>query len=376
MRIGRAIRAASALALVLALGLADARGDVQVEPLARVTLEGGYDSNVLYNGQGGDSMGRLSPDLGVRLRDHTWWLDAAAGGDLLFYRERRNDPVWNQRGRAVLHARLTPRLTLDSNLQATYARDPIGLARLGIFGRTGAAFVGNGTARLGWELEHRWGVAGTFAHHSVVFDARDGAASYSPGVEVTRRLDARTELGGAYRFDYFQGFGTGAHDALAHELLAVLRRRLTRRLALEAEAGPALWVPRYAGGSTELVPEAALQLLYAARRYEGRLTLRHGVGLGNLATPGLVDIAEGAFRIPLGRSFEVVADGGLWRSGNIPWGANGALGYGIEGEVAWLLGGGLRLGVGGSRFARADAGVTTYDRNTVGLRLGWELRHR
>jgi len=120
-----------------------------------------------------------------------------------------------------------------------------------------------------------------------------------------------------------------------------------------------------------------VQLLAMGRRGDGvRVTLRHGVGLGNLATPGLFDAAEAAFTVRLGRSFLAHADGGLWRSGEIPWGANAVVGYGMEGELAWLMGGGVRLAFAASRFARADTSVTTFNRNIVGLRLGWELRRR
>src|SRR5512140_2792657 len=134
------------VAAVLCAG-ARAGASVQVEPVARLSLEGGYDSNVLYNGQGGESMGRVSPELGLHLRDHTWTLGLNAGGDLLMYPQRFNTVVWNQRGRLLLHARATERLTFDTDVSGTYAFDPIGLARLGIFNASGAALVTNGKFR-------------------------------------------------------------------------------------------------------------------------------------------------------------------------------------------------------------------------------------
>ena len=85
------------------------------------------------------------------------------GGDLLMYEQRSSTPIWNQRGRLELRSRLDPRTTLESDLDATYAPDPIGLAKLGIFGRTGAALIGNGSARFAWRLDHEWTVAGTLS---------------------------------------------------------------------------------------------------------------------------------------------------------------------------------------------------------------------
>src|SRR5512142_3279315 len=81
------------VAAVLCAG-ARAGASVQVEPIARLSLEGGYDSNILYNGQGGETMGRVSPELGFQLRDHTWNLGGVAGGDLLTY-PHRSTTVWN-----------------------------------------------------------------------------------------------------------------------------------------------------------------------------------------------------------------------------------------------------------------------------------------
>jgi hypothetical protein len=348
---------------------------VQVEPIARLRLEGGYDSNVLYDGRGGDNVGVVSPDLGVTLVDHTWNLAASAGGDLLMYAQRHSAPVWNQRGMVVLHARPEASVVVDGDLAATYAPDPIGLARLGIFGRTGAALIGHASARAAWRFAREWRAAATFSEHVVRFDAGDGAASHTPGVELMRLLGPRLELGGAYRFDVFQGFGPGATDARAHEAQALLRYRLSRRARLEAEAGPAVWTSP-SGGAISVVPQAMVQLFLAGRGRDARFTLRHGVGLGNLATPALFDAAEVAVRTRLGRSVELHADGGVWRSGAIPWGANSVVGYGMEGGVDWVARTGLRIGIAASRFARADAAVTTYNRNVIGLRVAWELRHR
>ena len=365
---------AAVVTAVLCAG-ARAAASVQVEPIARLSVEGGYDSNVLYDGRGGDNLGRFSPDLGLRLRDHTWEFGLQGGGDLLMYEQRRSTPVWNQRGRLELRSRLDPRTSVESDLAATYAPDPIGLAKLGIFGRTGAALIGSGSARVAWKLDHDWKVAGTLAENLVRFDGGTGAASHEPGVELTKAVHDRLELGGAYRFDYFQGFDPGSHDAIAHEVQVVARYRWTRHVTVDAQAGPTLWTPRV--GSTQVLPQAAVQLVATGRRGDGaRLGLRHGVGLGNLIEPGLFDAVEAGFALRLGRSFVVHGDGGVWRSGQIPWGANATIGYGMEGEIAWLLGNGLRVGLAGSRFARADTSVTTFNRNVVGLRLGWEYRRR
>lgn len=365
--------AKAAMVAVTLFAGARAGGAVQVEPVARLSLEGGWDSNVLYDGRGGNDMGRVSPELGVHLRDHTWSLLANAGGDLLLYPQRSTSTAWNQRADATLKARLTRRLTLDADARGTYAFDPIGLARLGIFNTaSGEALAAGGKLRLAWRSERAWTWAGTFEEHVVRFADATGAASHTPGVEATRRLGRRLEAGGAYRFDLFQDFAR--HDvATAHEGVAVARWRWTRRLTLEGEAGGVVW---NRGPATWVLPQAAMNLFGGWRSTDLRLTLKHGVGLGIVATPGLFDAAEAAVTWRAGRSWLLHADGGLWRSGDPPWGANAALGYGVEGEVAYRITRELRIGVAASRFARADIASTQFDRNVVGLRMTWESRHR
>jgi hypothetical protein len=282
--------------------------------------------------------------------------------------------VWNQRGRIDLHARPGERWFVDGALSGTYAFDPVGLARLGIFGRTDAALIAKGAMKVGWMVDHGWRLSGLFEEHLVRFDDGTGAASHTPGVEMTRRLSPRLEVGGAYRFDYFQGIGAGARSAYAHEARAVLRYRWTRRLMLEAQGGPAVWVGPT--GSTSLLPQALVQLLADWRGGAARVSFRHGVGLGLLATPGLFDAIEAGLTTRVGQKFQFHAEGGVWRSGAIPWGANAVLGYGVEGSFDYRVGSGLLVGINASRFARLDVSAPELDRNILGLHVTWELRHR
>ncbi len=365
---------AAVLAAILGAG-ARAEGSVEVDPVARLSLEGGYDSNVFYDGRGGDSLGRVSPELGLQLRDHLWTASLVGGGDLLFYGQRSRDPVWNQRGRMLLHARPQERWELNADVSGTYATDPLGLARLGIFEPPGkgAALILRGSARVTWSATPLWRAALTFSENAVRWDDRTGALAHTPGVELTRALGHRLEMGGAYRFDFFQGLGPGATNATAHEVGMIARYRFTRHVNVEAEAGAAYWE---GPGDSSVAPQAAVQVIVFGRHGDAaRVTLRHGVGLGLTATPGLFDAFEGAVTKSFG-SLVLHADGGLWRSGEIPWGANAVVGYGVEGEVGWRFGRSVTVGLGASRFARADTSSSLYDRNTVGLRVRWELRHR
>src|SRR5512141_1909553 len=103
------------VAAVLCAG-ARAAASVQVDPIARLSLEGGYDSNVLYDGRGGDNMARVSPELGLALRDHTWSASLAGAADVLFYQQQSSSPVWNGRGVFSLRGRPDRRTEIEVDL--------------------------------------------------------------------------------------------------------------------------------------------------------------------------------------------------------------------------------------------------------------------
>ncbi|HYG69282.1 MAG TPA: hypothetical protein VD838_16540, partial [Anaeromyxobacteraceae bacterium] len=76
-----------AVAVLALLGpVARAGASTVVEPIARLSLEGGYDSNPLYDGSGSAETGRISPDVGLRARDHLYDLQLTYGGDYVAFR--------------------------------------------------------------------------------------------------------------------------------------------------------------------------------------------------------------------------------------------------------------------------------------------------
>src|SRR5512146_2436359 len=150
-------------ALVLAVLLPARAASLTVwEPIARISLEGGYDSNALFLGQGSDRTGRISPDLGLRLHDHLWDLKAVYGGDYLVYGRRQPDGIWNHRGALRLDATPTHRVAGSLLAKGGYAFDPIGLAQMGIF-RTGkdSAWTLAGRGRVAWQVLRRMELAAT-----------------------------------------------------------------------------------------------------------------------------------------------------------------------------------------------------------------------
>ncbi|HZZ86519.1 MAG TPA: hypothetical protein VFE30_18455 [Anaeromyxobacteraceae bacterium] len=371
---GARLRPGAVLAAAWLAAAGPARASTVTEPFARLTLEGGYDSNVYLDGRGGDRMGRVSPDLGLVLKDHLYRLQAAYGADFLLYPTLVGHAVVNQRGELGLKWRPARRWEADLDGRATYAFDPVGLAQVGVIAKGGQALLLRGAARVSWRAERLARLSLTFSERAVRFDDGTGAAAHVPGVEAAWLLSARDEVAVAYRLDLFRPLGaTSFRGAAAHEAKAIWRRKLDRRYSLEVEAGPALWVGT---GSTSLVPEAAATLLYGHRVIDLRFTAQHGLALGALARPGLYDALEAGAAWHAGRSWRLLADGGIWRGGEVPTGDNSVTGYLVGGELSYLFGGGASVGVAASRFARFDDPSPAHARNLVGLRVGWEVKPR
>lgn len=347
-----------------------------VEPIARLSLEGGYDSNPLYDGANADNVGRVSPELGFRLHDPRYLASLSWRGDWLAYERLAPGGIWNHRGDLKLDARLTRRLELKAALRGSWAFDPLGLAQLGVF-RTGrqSALVVNGTARTEYRLTPLADVAGTLAERTVRFEDGTGGAMHQTGVEALFHASRRLALGGAYTVGAFQAFnGPGFADELswAHGLRGRARWRATRRVTLDGYAGPAAW---FGTGGYAIVPEAGVQALIETRGMGVRLSASHGLGIGSTARPGLVDALEFGAERHFGehRLWFLRGDGGLWHSGRAPSGGDSVTGWAAGGEVGRLVGMNVRLSVAATHFARLDDPSPALRRTTVGIRLGWEL---
>lgn len=346
-----------------------------VEPIARLSVEGGYDSNALFLGQGSDRTGRISPDLGLRLHDHLWDLKAVYGGDYLVYERLQPNGIWNHRGELRLDATPTQRTTVALLAKGGYALDPIGLAQMGIF-RTGktSAWTLFGKGRVAWQALRRLELAATVNDRTVVFSDHTGGAMHAPGAEALWLVTERLAVGGAYAGGLFQGFDPkGDTIAYSNGVRARARYAVTRLIEVDGYAGPAMW---HGPGGTAIVPEIGGELRLAGRWSDLRVSVGHALGIGSTARPALVDSAELGAVHRFGRTYDVRVDGGIWRSGNVPGGGNATLGYAAEGEAGMVVGAGVRLALALTHFARIDNLSSALDRTTVGIRLGWALPTR
>jgi hypothetical protein len=367
-------RGALCLAALTALaGRADAA--TQAEPIARLTLEGGYDSNPLYDGRG-DGVGVISPDVGLRLRDRLWSATATYGGDYLNYRHLASSAIWNQRGLFRLDATFTHRLTLRADARGSYAYDPLGLAYAGVFvANRQSALIFQAGGRADYAASERIGLAAALTERLVRFDDGSGGAMHAPSLEALWHRDERLSFGGAYAMKFFQDFhaGGGETDGFSHGMRARLRYLVTRFVEADAFAGPALWSGPQ---GVAVVPEIGGELLLSTREWDLRLSASHQLGIGATASAGLVNSVELGTVRRFGRRWDVHVNGGIWQSGDIPSGRNATLGWAVGGELGWHLTRELRLVASASHLARLDDPSPNLKRTTVGFGVGWELPAR
>jgi hypothetical protein len=365
---GRAVLAAALLRATTAAAA------TTVEPIARLSLEGGYDSNVLNDGHSADRLARVTPEAGLRLRDHGLQLAGAYGGEWLWYEQLAPQGIWNHRARLSLDARLDRLTSLKGDARAWQTFDPAALAQAGVFRAGQRALIVDGRVRLERRMDRHVTVAFNYLERTVRFDDGTGGAMHAPNVEALRHVDERLALGPVYAFGAYRSFSpVGDLTATSHGVRLLARWQAERHLALEAWTGPALWIP---AGAPSVVPEVFLQALYGTRGFDLRANVGHGLGLGATAEPGLVDSAEFGLERRFGRSWFARGDGGLWHSGAVPNGDGAVTGYAAGGEAGVILSGGLRVSLRGAHYGRADASVPMYERTTLGLRLGWELQAR
>lgn len=345
------------------------------EPIARLSLESGYDTNPLYDGQRGGRMDRISPEAGLRMRDHLWDARLEYRGDWLRYSDLAPGGMWNHRGALSLETRPTARVGVRGALRGSWAFDPVGLAQAGVF-RSGrqSAFLLSGKARAEYAWSRRVDTAATFVEQTVRFEDGTGGAIHAPGVEALWRSTRRLSLGGGYGFGAYQTFDPGERDlAFSHGLKGRARWRASRRLTFEASAGPAVWL---ASDDAALVPEASLEAFGSSRAWHYRLAAAHGLGIGATARPGLVDSIEAAGERRFGRRWILRGDGGVWHSGRAPSGGDSATGFAVAGEAGLLVGMNVRIALAATQFARLDDPAPEFRRTYVGLRLGWALPAR
>ena len=362
----------AAFAAAWSLGPAPARGLWQSTPIARLTIEGRYDDDLLAEGGGAAAI--LAPSLGWRLRKPTVDLQASYGIDVFTYaRLLPNTGGENQRLRASQTVDFDPRTRFVLRQAAEWLYDPTALARPGVV-RTGgevlfleadADVVRRMTKRLraglGARAERSW-------FHAA--GAEDGT-TVAPRALAGLALSPRDDLQGRYRLQIFafdRAAGWTAHEpAIGYARLLTPSTRLGFELGAAILAGP--------GGVTHLQPTGRAELSWRLPRF----TLTAGgervlVGAAGLAEPLWAShgTLHGDYRItePLTASLGLA----LFRNDRA---AGGRVAVGLVAEVGaeYALGEGFAARLVVRRVAQDGEGALGVDlsRNIYAAGLAWRF---
>ena len=369
----------AAVVLAALLRATPAAAGTVMEPIARLSLEGGWDSNALYDGRSADAIGAPRPEVGLRLRAPLWDLRTTYGGELVYFERLVAGGIWNHRAGAALDARPTRRTRLAGQLRLAQAYDPSGLAQAGVFrtGRVRALVVGGArAARLPGRPTRRHGGDDERAERPVRGrDRRRDARALGRGAPA-RGAPALPR--GAYGFGVYQSFERAPRRGRGLRTRTRCGLRARWRVDRHAHGG-------CVGRAGALAPRREPR--DRRRRRTSRCCSRpaastcaskRGTGSGSARR-----LARGSWtgrRSRVGRRWArrwfARGDGGLWRSGTVPSGRDAVTGYMVAGEAGAILGGNLRLSITGAHLGRIDLAAAEFRRTAVGLRLGWELPGR
>lgn len=341
---------------------------VQTNFEAGISTSAGYDSNVLFNGLGGDGVGRFGLLLKGRLYERLWStsfeLDATSLGFL-----ERQQLVFLGESRLSARRRLDRRNSTWLRARLRAADDPLALAQIGMLGAAGRALSWRSQAGY----EHRFssrvamdlllgfdGVHFLDPHLSQLPGGMAGRAGLGASWRLTRILGLSQRLEG--RLFFSEGW-----LAQSVSWQPGVRLRLARRSFLEASAGPVvIFDPQ---GS---VPDwnARARWSLEGRSFGADLVLAKDLSLPG-SRGGLIStqLLEGIVRRGT-LNTELRLRSGIYRSHPALRDPRWVLGYGLEGAgfvkvlpLVWL-------GVSAMRFERlASDFEPAQSRNALYLQL-------
>jgi hypothetical protein len=375
-----------------------AAADTQWEWRPRFSVMGGYDSNVLLNGSGGDAFGQVVPGLKLdvfgehQLRVH---FDCQVGlarlqdpqefgfSDGRIFASENCDLGWRQK--------FSERDKFLLRTTATYAQDPFAIASLGLLLRPGQTriFVGKFTTEIDHGVSGHTALNFGFDANTLIFQQGDPGNGYvlSPRLKYEFKTDAHTQWDAGVREQLFFGIQSGPNPLAphgtpgglldqSHSALFGVTYNFSDYSELVMHAGPALltgddgnhWLPVVRAEWNNYTPTT-----------EVRITLGHDLVIGPSGAGALVgDIAE----IGVLHQWEQLGGHvriGAYRNASVldQW-APGSSGYGGEVGLDWSFTRNLKLGAAFARDANIyDPTIVNglVDRNVIQVHLTYEKAH-
>lgn len=350
-----------------------ARAATQTELVPVLSFAAGVDDNVLFDGAGGDQVGKGALRLRGQAFDRTWKAALELGAGALGFQERQRLVLT---GESIGTFDLTPSpgQHFEALVRVRAADDPLALAQVGLLAASGRAL--GLRARSLWEqrVDRRWGFAVGAGFDGVRFlptpgvtlptTVQDGGAA-SALVSLRHRLTPRLVLDPTLEGRLFLTDAGLAAESMS--LLAGAMWIVARRTNLSLALGPTAYRDDL---GTLFMASARLQLDTSGRRYQVGVSASHDLTVPASRAGVLAgELAEAVGRWGT-RSVELRARAGLYRSRPSPRDERWFPGYGLEAgaflrvlPVAWL-------GVSALRFERlATATEPALARDAVYLRL-------
>jgi hypothetical protein len=345
-----------------------------VEPRARVSLEGRYDDDFRLNagGTGGQMMTKLTPRLGLDVKDPTLTLESFYAADLLL-RHGSGNLTLDHRAGVSVRKLLSRRLRVEVSGGLYRVTDPTSLPRESVarsaqpvlYGRTRVYAVGR--------LSRRVDVGAGYAMEGVrVLEGNNPSGFvHTPFVETWLRTTRRLSVGAEYRY---QAFLYGEQVDQAHGVAGALRYRLTRQTTATLRAGPVSYVG--ADGTRGLLPRVKLEVLHEVPgRFDLGFVAGHDlVGASGFASSLWADYAGLVANHHFNSRLSVYGGASVFRNGRAPnegafsWGGGGARvaqGYAMGAGVQFKLN--EYLSVQGAVDRIAQVGMDEAAVDTVGL---------
>jgi hypothetical protein len=352
LRAAAVVRSLVIAGSLLVSSLASATPVVEWHP--GVSLAAGADDNLLFNGQGGDRVGRAEGRLRMKAKDHLW--AATLDGEVSLYAfqvHSRYVPLGELTGGFTDH--VTRDDTLHAHLRMRGSDDPLALAQVGLLGSDGTTLGFRSSFDWDHQITPRWNLISTTSFDGVhrfdpAFSDKSGEAaglSLKPRYRLTRDLALETGLEGRL----FLGQGVAGKSV---GLLPGVEYRLTRRTYLEAQVGAALF-----NDTTGSVP---IPLARASLNWEGRRIGFQVVAAQDLGVPngraGVLEnqFAEGTFRYDLA-DWVMTLRGGLYRTLSSPRDQNWTPAYGAEAGASYHLAPLIWAGISALRFERVSTQI-------------------
>ncbi len=319
-----------------------------VEPRAKLTLEERYDDDFRLNagGSGGQFMTKLTPRIGLDVKDPSLTLESFYATDLLM-RHGSGRLTMDHRGGLSVRKLLSRRLRVEVSGSLYRVTDPTSLPRESVARAAQPVLYGQTRVYVVGRASQRVDVGAGYAMEGVKVLEGDLATGFvhTPFVEAWLRTTRRLSLGAEYRY---QAFLYGDELDQAHGVAAALRYRLTRQMTFTGRAGPVSYVG--SDGTRGLLPRVKLELLHeAGERFDMGFIAGHDlVGASGFTNALWADYAGLVFNHHFNQRLSVYGAGSFFRNGRAP------------DEGAFTLRGGERMAQGYALGAGVQFKVNKY----------------